>query len=1465
MEIRLLGPIEVEHGETPLHLGGPKQRAVLALLALNANATVSVDRLIEGLWGERQPATAAKMVQLYVSQLRKLLVQGDGSQIVTRGRAYELRVDPEAVDSARFEGLVAEAAGARGNHRSGEAAHGALALWRGPPLADLDEPFAPAEARRLEELHLAAQELALESDLEAGRHIELIGRLDPLVAEHPLSERLHALRMLALYRAGRQADALAAFRSARAVLVHEIGVEPGPELRRLHEAILRQDPVLDLAIPDAEWAKRETAERVNESAGRAAARRGELRELEAELAADVVDLHAVNARATLPRRAVPDPEDEDAFPICPFKGLAPFETSDAGYFFGRERLVAEIVARLVGANLLGLVGPSGTGKSSTLRAGLLPALAGGVLPASESWRQVVLRPGDNPSTGLQRTLKSLEPEGRLLLAVDQFEEVFTACRDDEERATYMDALADAAQRDDGRVVIVLALRADYYGACASHPRLARLLGESHVLVGPMQRDELARAIEGPARKAGLVVDPELVTRLVENVAGQAGGLPLLSTALLELWQRREGRRMRLAAYERTGGVQGAVARLAEQAYGRLSEDEQRVARRILLRLAGSEQGDVVARRRVALDELDVQRDEQAARVLEALTGSRLVTVDEGTAEVAHEALLREWPRLRGWLEEDTEGRRLHRHITLAARDWDAGGGDAGELYRGVRLSTALDWAAEHGDEVNRLEREFLENSRLASEREAERSRQVNRRLRALLAGACVALAVAITAGLVALDQRGDARGAAVVADAQRLGAEALTDDRFDHALRLARAGIELDESAATRSSLLSVLLRHPATLGELHGADGAPLFALAVSPDERLVAVGSERGAVTVFDAASRRPLGEPYRLRDKGVIQQLRFSPDGRTLAVAGEERESRPPNARVDLIDPRTGKRRLRVELPPFPDPAPADFIEANVVFLPNGHDMVVQQRHSDPNGPASVLRHVDGRTGTVEGRPLRVGRYYSVGLFATADRRRVFATSQRAGVTYEIDPERLRVLRRYPVGDSAGSVSPDGRTFALGSEKGRVRLLDLRSGEVTRFRGAHDGAILQTTFTADGRTLVTASEDGKLFAWDVARGKIRETLSGHSGAVWGLEVSSDGRTLYSAALDTRAFVWDLSGDRRLVRPFDAGRPFIPDDGDEYPKGLALSPNGRTLAVSQSDGTVDFIDTRTLRRRRSVRALRGFAAAVDFSPDGRLLAVTGKDGEARLLDARSLRPAGELSGLRNTSQALAFSPDGRLLAATDIHGGPVRIWDMRRRAPTGVRFRVASPSLGFSPDGKLLAMAAFDRGVEIRDPRNGRLRARLRTDDLARSVAFSPSGDLLATGRYDGKVQLWSTENWKPVGPPLEGHEGRILSLDFTPDGRTLASASEDGRVLLRDVGTEKPIGSALTVDPETFVSALFTPDGSRLFAVSAGDRAVRFEASVEAWKRHACVAAGRDLTAREWEDTLPDRPYRAVCQPD
>ncbi len=536
--------------------------------------------------------------------------------------------------------------------------------------------------------------------------------------------------------------------------------------------------------------------------------------------------------------------------ICPFKGLASFEPVDADYFFGRERLVAELVARLVGAGFLGIVGPSGSGKSSVLRAGLLPALAGGVLPGSGGWRRLLLRPGERPLEELRRVLVSgakdplaealdaLPANARLLLAVDQLEELFTACRSDAERAAFADTLARAAADPDGRAIVVVALRADFYGRFAAYPGFAELLGGNQVLVGPMQASDLRRAVELPAGRVGLRVEPGLSDALVDDVEGEPGALPLLSTALLELWQTRQENTLTLAAYRESGGVHGAVARLAEGTYARIPDEHKPLVRALMLRLVGEDEGDAPVRRRAPLSELDLERNEDVADVLATLADSRLVTVSEGSVEVAHEALLREWPRLHEWIEEDTEGRRLRRHITQAASEWDAAGRDRGELYRGARLAAALDWTADHALDVNELEREFVTESREASEQEAKRARRTNRRLRVLLAGVAVLLAAAVAGGMLAVNQRGEARDAETAQLAQRLGAQALVEDDLDRSLLLARQAVAIDRSPQTRSYLLQALLRSPKADGIMHGRTEF-LRAIEVSRDGRTLAVGS--------------------------------------------------------------------------------------------------------------------------------------------------------------------------------------------------------------------------------------------------------------------------------------------------------------------------------------------------------------------------------------------------------------------------------------------------------------------------------------------------------------------------------------------------------------------------------------------------------------------------------------------------
>ena len=954
MNFRLLGPLEVDDdGGAALAIGTGRQCALLGLLILRANELVPTEQLVEELWGESPPPTAQKMLHNQVSALRQAL--GRNGRLETLGSAYRLNVAPGERDIDRFEELVARGRSQtdRDPERAAKTLREALGMWRGPPLADLAyESFAQAETARLEERRWAAFESCVEAELAIGRHADVVAELEAAVKEQPLREHVHGQLMLALYRCGRQAEALEAYRRARATLVEEIGIEPGAELRALQDAILAQDPLLVHRLA-AEWAQVRASAAVGQSARRATSDRGELRSAERDLAGDLLHLRSLDDRA---RRY--GGEEPPAAAVCPFLGLATFDADHADYFFGRERLVAELVARLVGSPLLAVVGPSGSGKSSAVRAGLLPALAQGVLPGSERRRQALIRPGPRPVAELARALVD-EPA---ILVVDQFEEAFTVCRDARERANFLDELVNVVEAR--TVQLVLAMRADFYGHCATDERLARLVAANQVLVGPMDRDELRRAIEEPARRVGLHVEPSLTEALIADTLDQSGGLPLLSAALLEQWREREGRTLRHAAYERTGGVSGAVGRLAEQTYTTLSEPEQRAARAILLRLADAgEHGAAFVRRRMPLDELDP--DEHTAAAREALIDGRLVTAQDETLEVAHEALLREWPRLRRWLEEDAEGRRLHQHLIGAARDWQASGRDGGELYRGARLASTLDWAAGHEAELNALERDFIAASRAEAQHEAEHQRRTNRRLRALLAGFAVLLLLALGAGVVALNQRGDARDAARAADAQRLGVEARDLERLDQALLFARAAVELDETPDTLSSLLAVLQRDPATLGAVDHEWG--IFGAAISPDGELMAIGDDIGNVVVYDAASRQPLGRPYSI-DGGIIQNVRFSPDGDTLAVSYMDRNVAELSGAFDLIDPRSGERRLRLRLPAHE--GPPDFVYSDVVFLPDG-DLLVRPVHgASPNAPAWPIYRVDGETGAIADR-LQVGR--------------------------------------------------------------------------------------------------------------------------------------------------------------------------------------------------------------------------------------------------------------------------------------------------------------------------------------------------------------------------------------------------------------------------------------------------------------------------------------------------------------
>ena len=608
----------------------------------------------------------------------------------------------------------------------------ALALWRGRPFEDHpDHPSLQAEALRLEELRLAAIEAQCKARLALGEHQRVVADLERLTREHPYREELRALQMLALYRSGRQADALRAFQATREILAEELGIDPSPRLRRLEEQILLQDPDLDPSQPAA------------------------------------------------------SPSPSAARTENPYMGLRAFRESDSSRFFGQDRLVHALARRMDhGAVFTAVVGPSGSGKSSAVQAGLIPHLrreAPHLLIAS-------MQPGAQPFAELEAALNRcsadrvgpsitqlrasedgfldavhelLDDDAQsLLLVVDQFEEVFTLVEPDE-ATTFLGALLRAAEDPGRRVHVLVTMRADFYDRPLADPRLGGLFAENVVNVIPLGPDELEAAATIPARQLDVIVEPRLVGRLIVDVAGQPNALPLFQYALTELFDERSGPVLDLASYERIGGVRKAVARRAESIYNHLDGPEQHAVRQLFLRIA-TVSGEAVGRRRVPASELAALDVDMVALqgAIDAFTRYRLLALDRDpttgspTVEVAHEALLAEWHRLRDWIEESRDDLTTHARLVVALNEWEAEGRDPGYLLSGARLDGYESWASATRMQLTQGETAFLEESIRLREAEGEEKRETEvqaQRLRRRTRWQLVALftSVALLAGIIA--------------------------------------------------------------------------------------------------------------------------------------------------------------------------------------------------------------------------------------------------------------------------------------------------------------------------------------------------------------------------------------------------------------------------------------------------------------------------------------------------------------------------------------------------------------------------------------------------------------------------------------------------------------------------------------------------------------------------------------------
>jgi WD40 repeat protein/class 3 adenylate cyclase len=1137
-----------------------------------------------------------------------------------------------------------------------------------------------------------------------------------------------------------------------------------------------------------------------------------------------------------PPRTFEEPDQPPAPGEPPYQGLAHFEEADAERFFGREELVGQLVGRLEEHPFLAVIGASGSGKSSVVRAGLIPAMrARGIkkvtllTPTAEPFATLAaaLTPnaGANERSELAQLLRANQTAlgERLgpgsLLVVDQAEELFSLCRDESERVAFVERLLSAAQAGG---LVVLSLRADFYERLAGYPALRSAVAAHQEYLGLMSTDELRAAIGGPAKAGGWRFDAGLVDLILHDVGSEPGALPLLSHALLETWQRRRGRLLMLRGYLDAGRVQGAIARSADRLMAELDPRQQDIARSILLRLTefGSDTPDT--RRRATRDEL-LSREESGStsEVLQRLADSRLVVLGEETAEVAHEALIREWPTLREWLAADREALHLHRSVTDAAGEWQRAGREPSLLFRGARLAAALDWAPEHQAELNALEREFIDESRLASEREAQRQRTVNRRLRFLLAGAGVFLILALGAGAYAALEAGRAEQGELLAQSRELAASAIAvlDEDPELSILLALQAVEMGGEAAPEAvtalhravqaarSIFHVQLEEPPLIPHSIG--------VALSPDGETLYASADSRSVRVYDVVSgslSRVLGRPGEDTERGFLSVV-VSQDGSRVATVDEDAVVHVWNT-DDWTESQFQAQGSGADWPAF------------------SHDgTMLATLTADPEAEGSVIS-VWNVAEAAELRVWRLPLVYAVSFHPNG--RQLLATAcvcepERAVMLLDIETGEQEVavdnvdglLGSRPV---AAQFSPDGTMLATAGIDGRVHLWGTSGDKIRTFPG-HTREASYVVFSPDGSRLATTSQDGTTRIWDVEGGHELLALRGQGGVPLFASFSADGRRVATGSSNLTVRVWDLSPARvGEIEGYEIGRPYKIDTpvavididvrGDLLAVLTAACDNCRGQADVLSRTTDDHIvvpvigtsialypDGTSLLAQAILDAEEGGAFEESAIPEeGRYaLGPVQKyllwSGEVAFpFEGNCPYHAGEWGShcalppevpWEDNVRRMTFSADGSLIAMVGWVDptGSLAVWDAGGRLISGPTTfeEVRTRGVAFSPDGSKLAVSMSGDYVLILDALTLEETRRLSITSPWDRLEFSPDGSQLVVTSTASRTRVYDIATWNYTELPTQSH-----SVDFSADGDRFLTLDNDRTMRIWDAST-------------------------------------------------------------------------------